>query len=83
MCPYKVSAQFAAFVWFQHNASRKAKPEEAREFARKNWALFLPEAQEGLGKLLLRIAGTRSRSHSRRARQNRRPRSAMARAKSA
>jgi hypothetical protein len=60
MNPWKVSAQFAAFVWY---TSRKvAKPvsqTEAARFAKENWVGFLPCAHVGRGKLLIRIARAR------------------------
>jgi hypothetical protein len=59
MNPFKVSAQFAAYTWFTNNSSRTPTAEEAVLFARRNWAAFLPCAHEGLGRLLIRIAGPR------------------------
>ena len=55
MNPWKVSAQFAAFVWFT-NARKTATREEAMQYARENWVGFLPAAHEGVGKLLIRVA---------------------------
>ena len=55
MNPWKVSAQFAAFVWFT-NARKTATREEAIRFSRENWVGFLPAAHEGVGKLLIRVA---------------------------
>jgi len=58
MNPRKVSAQFAAYTWFEEvNAGKPAVQEEAVRFARENWPAFLGCAPDGLGKLLLRIAG--------------------------
>jgi hypothetical protein len=60
--PWKASAQFAAFVWFKHQ--EKTSPEcrgEAARFARDNWVAFLPFADEGLGKLLLKVSHTSAR----------------------
>jgi hypothetical protein len=60
MDPLQVSAQFAAYVWFTRD-----KPDDARTreralcFARENWAPFLPVAQEGWGRLLIRIGRPR------------------------
>jgi hypothetical protein len=54
----KVSAQFAAFVWYR-NHSRGADKAEAHRFARENWLRFLPRAHEGWGKLLVRVAKLR------------------------
>jgi hypothetical protein len=62
MKPLNVAAQFAAFTWYTN--ARKAPGAivavEARQFARENWEAFLGVANEGLGKLLLRVARTRS-----------------------
>ncbi len=56
MSPLKVSAQFAAFVWFSgQGAGRSADADEAIRFARANWAAFLPCAQKGIGRLLIRV----------------------------
>lgn len=60
MNPWKVSAQFAAFVWFI-NARTTATRAEALRFARENWVGFLPAAHEGVGKLLIRVARLPSR----------------------
>jgi len=58
MDPLKVSAQFAAFVWAAHvNPEIESSEDGAARFARKNWTTFLPLAHEGLGRLLLQIAG--------------------------
>lgn len=72
MDPITVSAQFAAYTWFEgFNAGRPAAEQEARQFARRNWRAFVPSAHEGLGRLLLQIAGAKergrgpSRKHSR------------------
>jgi hypothetical protein len=57
--PWKTSAQFAAFVWFKNQ--EKTSPErrgEANRFVRDNWVAFLPFADEGLGKLLLKVNAT-------------------------
>lgn len=57
MHPLKVSAQFAAFVWYtKYQGTGPAVEEKARRFARKNWVLFLPSAHIGLGQLLIRVA---------------------------
>ena len=57
MSPLEAAARFAAFAWCTEAAAPgRAAPEEARLFARQNWEAFLPAAQEGLGRLLLRIA---------------------------
>jgi hypothetical protein len=71
MNPTQVSARFAAYVWFMGiRAGEPMAREEANQFARKNWSEFLPCAQEGLGKLLIRLArGRRKRKSSRASRR--------------
>jgi hypothetical protein len=55
--PWKVSAQFAAFVWYtNHPREKSAEPGAATRFARDNWVAFLPYADEGVGKLLMKIS---------------------------
>lgn len=62
MQPVEVSAKFAAYVWFiGRNEEGAATVEEAVSFARDNWQAFLPNAHKGLGRLLIRLAGVRSR----------------------
>jgi hypothetical protein len=51
----KMAATFAAFTWYSRKEAAKSQQEAAR-LARANWTEFLPVANEGLGKLLLRIA---------------------------
>lgn len=60
MKPLQFAAQFAAFAWYTNNrmAPDAIIQEEARRFAIENWEKFLPVANEGLGRLLLRIAKT-------------------------
>jgi hypothetical protein len=79
MSPFKVSAEFAAFTWFV-NTDRKVSTEQALEFAHKNWASFLPCAHDGLGRLLLRIAGPERKIERKTARRTRSPRLNLARA---
>ena len=55
MNPYVVSAQFAAYVWYEHQNPEKSE-QEAVFFARQNWVSFLPCAHKGVGKLLTKIA---------------------------
>ena len=71
MSPLEAAARFAAFAWYSgRRAPARGTPEEARLFARENWEAFLPTAQHGLGRLLLRIAripsGKRRRTPKRR-----------------
>jgi hypothetical protein len=54
----KVSAMFAAYVWYTGRNEGTAE-KEAVSFARDNWQAFLPCVHEGLGRLLIRIAGGR------------------------
>jgi hypothetical protein len=64
MNPLEVAARFAAFVWYaEAGAPERARiaPDAAQSFARENWEAFLPVAQKGLGRLLLRIARLPSR----------------------
>ena len=64
--PVIVSAQFAAYVWFTNqNAGSPTVEKDAVAFARENWRTFLPSAHKGLGRLLLRISGPRSRRRRR------------------
>lgn len=61
MNPWKVSAQFAAFVWYcNRKTENKATTAQAAQFAKDNWIAFLPYAHEGYGKLLIKIARPRT-----------------------
>lgn len=73
MTPIEAAARFAAFAWYSkaRNNGDPAKRSKAEEFARDNWAAFVPMANEGWGRLLLRLAkqdATR-RSRTKRARR--------------
>ena len=60
MNPWKVSAQFAAFLWFTtRQTGTKADAAEAARFAKENWPAFLPCADKGIGMLLIRIVRPR------------------------
>jgi hypothetical protein len=64
--PWKVSAQFAAFVWYtNHEKTAPRQPRAAAKFARDNWVAFLPVADEGLGNLLIKVGSPKK--HTRRA----------------
>ena len=63
----KVAARFAAYTWYEKTAGAEC-PEKAIQYSRENWPAFLPVADEGLGKLLLRVAGRPSRPQHRRER---------------
>jgi hypothetical protein len=69
MNPKKLSAQFAAYVWYAEVREGAATHDEAARFARKNWEAFLPSAHEGLGRLLLRVARPRREAGARRRRR--------------
>jgi hypothetical protein len=64
MDPYKASARLAAYIWF---TNRKGKPpvdlNEAVRFAKDNWAAFLPCADEGIGRLLIRVPALDRKGH--------------------
>ena len=66
MNPWKVSAQFAAFVWYSNRKTeQEATAAEAAEFAKENWIAFLPYAHEGYGRLLIKIARPRPAKRAR------------------
>ncbi len=70
MSPLEAAARFAAFVWYSERPGpARGTPEEPRLFAQENWEAFLPAADEGLGRLLLRVArmpsGKRRRARER------------------
>ena len=64
MKPLEMAAQFAAFAWYTNarQAPSRTTQAEARRFSRRSWRIFLPVAQKGWGRLLLRIAKTRPHS---------------------
>jgi len=79
MDPCEVSARFAAFVWFtDRDGKAAAGQEEAQLFARENWPSFLACANEGLGRLLIRVGRVR-RTKARRRRAVRGQKTAAAR----
>lgn len=55
----KVAAQFVAYVWLENLSKGAISQRDLSRFARRNWKTFLPAAQEGMGRLLLRIASQR------------------------
>jgi hypothetical protein len=59
MNPLKLSAQFAAYVWYAEVRQGTKAHDEALRFAEQNWPSFLPAAHEGWGKLLMRVARPR------------------------
>jgi len=65
----KVAAQYAAYNWYQENRAGRHSPGEAHRFARENWTAFLSVADEGWGRLLIRLASKRARRHRRQVRK--------------
>ena len=61
-----VAAQFAAYTWFENTQESQPSEEAKARFAKENWKVFLPIAQEGLGRLLIKIAAGRSNKRQRR-----------------
>jgi hypothetical protein len=61
----KVAAQFAAYVWFEDKIAGRCRPKAATRFAREHWSSFLPVADEGWGRLLIRMFGQRQRDRRR------------------
>jgi hypothetical protein len=59
MNPLKLSAQFAAYAWYTEVRQGTKTHDEALRFAEQNWPTFLPSANEGWGKLLVRVARPR------------------------
>jgi hypothetical protein len=57
----KIAAKFAAYAWYEESRTSSSRNEAAR-FAKKNWAAFLPVADQGWGRLLNRIAMRREKS---------------------
>jgi hypothetical protein len=64
----KVAAEFAAYTWFESTQACKANDEAKARFAKENWKRFLPIANEGLGRLLIKIGAGRSSTSQRRKR---------------
>ena len=51
-----LSAQFAAYTWYNECHDGKTdSQEQALQFACENWVAFLGNAHEGLGRLLIRV----------------------------
>ncbi len=56
MDPRRVSARFAALIWFaRRQSSMPSGLQSARQFINQNWIAFLPSADPGLGQLLIRL----------------------------
>ncbi len=62
----KVAAQFAAYVWYENTHEARPSGQAKARFLKENWQRFLPIAPEGLGRLLLKIAGGRPGGQRRR-----------------
>jgi hypothetical protein len=57
MSPLMISAHFAAYIWFTAQPDNISKDRDAAmRFAREKWEEFLPVADPGVGRLLLRMA---------------------------
>jgi len=59
----KPAAQFAAYVWYENIHRAERSEDEKAWFVKRNWKPFLPIAQEGLGRLLIKVAAGRSSRH--------------------
>ncbi len=61
MTSQEAAARFAAFNWYLEcrRTPTKTIQTEADRFTRENWQTFLPVANEGFGRLLLRVANRR------------------------
>jgi hypothetical protein len=68
MNPLELSARFAAYVWCAEVRGGQATHSEAARFARTNWQAFLPAADKGWGRLLVRLAKPPRRTERRRTR---------------
>ena len=68
----KVAAQFAAYTWYQENRGGKDTRDEAIRFARENWTAFLCVANEGWGRLLIRLGSTEASRQDKRVRRRNR-----------
>ena len=58
----KIAAEFAAYAWYEESRASNSSRNEAARFAKKNWSAFLPVADQGWGRLLIRIASHREKS---------------------
>jgi hypothetical protein len=57
----RISAQFAAYVWYTTRVAA-AGEFQAAAFSKENWPRFLPLAHAGLGRLLGKIARPKQRT---------------------
>lgn len=57
MTALQTSAEFAAYLWYINQPEHNGQPRtEAQGFARREWERFLPNANEGFGRLIKKIA---------------------------
>jgi hypothetical protein len=68
MTALQTSAEFAAYLWYINQPEHAGQPRsEAQGFARREWERFLPNANEGFGRLLKKIAKGQTRRRKNRA----------------
>jgi hypothetical protein len=66
MNPLVLSAQHAAYTWYLNEHPGAGEDyNQARRFARNEWTTFLSVANEGWGRLLLRVANGRQKLRTR------------------
>lgn len=68
MKAWKAAAQYAAYTWYQENHKDQQSHNQAVRFAKENWISFLSVADEGWGRLLIRIASERAKRRGRQGR---------------
>jgi hypothetical protein len=64
----EIAAQYAAYTWYQETHKDQQSQSEAARFAKENWTSFLSVADEGWGRLLIRIASERAKQRGRQGR---------------
>lgn len=76
----EAAARFAAYTWYTEcsRAPHQAAQSEAIRFAKENWHAFLEVANEGWGRLLLRVAGEHERPQQRSTKSTRTPKPQLA-----
>lgn len=73
MHPLKVAAQYAAYTWYLRTHP-EASRDDALWFAKTSWDEFLAVANEGLGRLLIKMGSSRPAPRAERnIKQSRRP----------
>jgi hypothetical protein len=60
----KAAARFAARTWYEEIRAGRQTRRETGAFVRKHWEAFLPVANVGIGRLLVRIAQEHGRWRS-------------------